>query len=122
MRGTLDVQEGLNKIESSGAEAVVMIGTYDPAPNSSSWPEKGFRPIFHTVSFVGAEELARRLENQQGSVVMSQVVPPPERRDASPLLTGPEDYVTLLKAISRKTSPTPSAWRASSTLGCWSKA
>jgi hypothetical protein len=54
--------------------------------------------LFYLVSFVGADELARRLENQQGiTVVMSQVVPPPDRQDPSPLLTGELGYVTLLK-------------------------
>jgi len=98
-RGTLDVQEGLNKIMSSGAEAVVMIGTYDPCAKFIRLAhEQGFRPLFYLVSFVGADELARRLENQQGiTVVMSQVVPPPDRQDPSPLLTGELGYVTLLK-------------------------
>ncbi len=98
-RGTLDVQEGLNKITASGAEAVAMIGTYDPCAKFIRLVhEQGFRPLFYLVSFVGADELARRLENQKGiTVVMSQVVPPPDRRDPSPLLTGPEGYVTLLK-------------------------
>jgi branched-chain amino acid transport system substrate-binding protein len=98
-RGTLDVQEGLNKIMSSGAEAVVMIGTYDPCAKFIRLAhEQGFRPLFYLVSFVGADELARRLENQQGiTVVMSQVVPPPDRQDDSPLLTGALGYVTLLK-------------------------
>jgi ABC-type branched-subunit amino acid transport system substrate-binding protein len=98
-RGTLDVQEGLNKIMSSGAEAVVMIGTYDPCAKFIRLAhEHGFRPLFYLVSFVGADELARRLENQQGiTVVMSQVVPPPDRQDPSPLLAGPDGYVTLLK-------------------------
>ncbi|RPJ77315.1 MAG: hypothetical protein EHM15_00495 [Desulfobacteraceae bacterium] len=98
-RGTLDVQEGLNKITASGAEAVAMIGTYDPCAKFIRLAhEQGFRPLFYLVSFVGADELARRLENQQGiTVVMSQVVPPPDRRDPNPLLTGPEGYVTLLK-------------------------
>jgi ABC-type branched-subunit amino acid transport system substrate-binding protein len=98
-RGTLDVQEGLNKIISSGAEAVVMIGTYDPCAKFIRLAhEQGFQPLFYLVSFVGADELARRLENQQGiTVVMSQVVPPPDRQDPSPLLTGPDGYVTLLK-------------------------
>jgi ABC-type branched-subunit amino acid transport system substrate-binding protein len=98
-RGTLDVQEGLNKIMSSGAEAVVMIGTYDPCAKFIRLAhEQGFRPLFYLVSFVGADELARRLENQQGiTVVMSQVVPPPDRLDPNPLLTGPDGYVTLLR-------------------------
>ncbi len=98
-RGTLDVQEGLNKITASGAEAVVMIGTYDPCAKFIRLArEQGFRPLFYLVSFVGADELARRLEDQRDiTVVMSQVVPPPDRRDPNPLLTGPEGYVTLLK-------------------------
>ncbi len=98
-RGTLDVQEGLNKIMASGAEAVVMIGTYDPCAKFIRLAhERGFHPLFYLVSFVGADELARRLENQQGiTVIMSQVVPPPDRLDPSSLLTGPVGYVTLLQ-------------------------
>lgn len=98
-RGTLDVEDGLNKIMASGAEAVVMIGTYDPCAKFIRLAhERGFRPAFYLVSFVGADELGRRLENQQGiTVIMSQVVPPPDRHDPSPLLTGEVGYVTLLK-------------------------
>ena len=100
-RGTLDVHEGLAKVISSGAEAVVMIGTYDPcAAFIKMSNEKGFRPVFYLVSFVGADELARRLESYQNlTVIMSQVVPPPDpdRQDASPLLTGDAGYLTLLK-------------------------
>ncbi len=100
-RGTLDVHEGLSKIISSDAEAVVMIGTYDPcAAFIKMSDEKDFRPVFYLVSFVGADELARRLENYQHlTVIMSQVVPPPDpdRQDASPLLTGEAGYLTLLK-------------------------
>ena len=45
-RGTLDVQEGLNKIIASGAEAVVMIGTYDPCAKFIRMAhEQGFRAI-----------------------------------------------------------------------------
>ena len=98
-RGTLDVEEGLNKIMSSGAEAVVMIGTYDPCAKFIRLAhEQGFHSVFYLVSFVGADELARRLVNQQDiTVIMSQVVPPPDRNDPSPLLTGEVGYVTLLK-------------------------
>lgn len=100
-RGTLDVQEGLAKVINSGAEAVVMIGTYDPcAAFIKMSDEKGFRPVFYLVSFVGADELARRLESYQSlAVIVSQVVPPPDpdRQNASPLLTGEDGYLTLLK-------------------------
>jgi branched-chain amino acid transport system substrate-binding protein len=98
-RGTLDVQEGLNKIMASGAEAVVMIGTYDPCATFIRMAhERGYRPVFYLVSFVGADELARRIETQHdATVLMSQVVPPPDRQDPSPLLTGEVGYITLLK-------------------------
>jgi ABC-type branched-subunit amino acid transport system substrate-binding protein len=98
VRGTLDVEEGLAKIQQSGAEAVVMIGTYDPCARFIQLAgEDGFSPIFYTVSFVGAEELARRLGGAEGRVVvMSQVVPPIEGPDAARLSGGVEEYVQLM--------------------------
>lgn len=79
-----------------------------------------FRPVFYLVSFVGADELARRLANQQGiTVIMSQVVPPPNRHDPSPLLTGEAGYVTLLKRYSRTINPISWGLRGSSMRGCW---
>lgn len=98
-RGTLEVQEGLGKIMASGAEAVVMIGTYDPCAQFIRLARAaGYRPVFYLVSFVGADELARRLECcQDMTVVMSQVVPPPEAQEASELLTGETGYLTLLQ-------------------------
>jgi ABC-type branched-subunit amino acid transport system substrate-binding protein len=79
VRGTLDVGEGLARIARSGAEAVVMIGTYEPCARFIRLADgNGFTPIYYTVSFVGAEELARRLDDRPGRVlIMSQVVPPP---------------------------------------------
>jgi len=98
-RGTLEVQEGLGKIMASEAEAVVMIGTYEPCAQFIRLARAaGYRPVFYLVSFVGADELARRLECcQDMTVVMSQVVPPPETQETSDLLTGPTGYLTLLQ-------------------------
>ncbi|MDP2848465.1 MAG: ABC transporter substrate-binding protein [Humidesulfovibrio sp.] len=98
VRGTLDVEEGLTKIEDSRAEAVVMIGTYDPCARFIQLAQNnGFSPIFYTVSFVGAEELARRLGPESGPVVvMSQVVPPTEGADARKFSGGAQEYVELL--------------------------
>ncbi len=98
IRGTDHVDEGLDKIAASGAEAVVMIGTYEVcAMFIHKARAMGFDPLFYHVSFVGAEELARRLEGEeQALALMSQVVPPPsadmhgEGQDA----TG---YTALLK-------------------------
>jgi len=104
VRGTLDVEEGLAKIEQSGAEAVVMIGTYNPCARFIQLAgADGFSPIFYTVSFVGAEELARRLDEAEGrTLVMSQVVPPTDGLDGSGAAEGAlppggvAEYVRLL--------------------------
>ncbi|WP_460139325.1 ABC transporter substrate-binding protein [Salidesulfovibrio brasiliensis] len=79
IRGTLGVGEGLSRIMESGAEAVVMIGTYGACAEFILRAESnGYNPLFYTVSFVGAEELARRLSTEPDApVVMSQVVPSP---------------------------------------------
>ncbi len=93
VRGTAEVEEGYARIEKSGAEAVVMIGTADPCARFIRLAEEGaFAPIFYTVSFVGAEELARRLgPTDKSIVIMSQVVPPPDRPG------GASEYMTHLK-------------------------
>jgi branched-chain amino acid transport system substrate-binding protein len=97
VRGTLDVEEGYSKIEDSRAEAVVMIGTSDSCAQFIHLArESGFAPIFYAVSFVGAEELARRLGPKPGAVViMSQVVPPIENASRVPQ-GGARQYVELL--------------------------
>lgn len=99
IRGTLDVEEGLSKIMASGAEAVVMIGTYDPCAKFIKLAvQQGFNPVFYTVSFVGAEELARRLDTLSSTtVIMSQVVPPPEGPESAALLGSAVEYIELLK-------------------------
>jgi ABC-type branched-subunit amino acid transport system substrate-binding protein len=96
IRGTEDVTEGLEKIRKSGAEAVVMIGTYGACARFIRQASKNnYDPIFYNVSFVGAEELARRLDPGPTAVLMSQVVPPPkssgDSKDAAYL------YVKLLR-------------------------
>ncbi len=99
IRGTLEVEEGLGKIMASGAEAVVMIGTYEPCAKFVRLARaQGFNPVFYTVSFVGAEELARRLASFSDiTLMMSQVVPPPEGPDSSELLGSASEYLSLLK-------------------------
>ena len=95
VRGTLKVEDGLNEIMASGAEAVVMIGTYDPCAKFIRLArEKGFNPIFHNVSFVGGDELARKLGKHGDGVLITQVVPPPEERI---LVPAAKDYARLLK-------------------------
>ncbi|HBI14540.1 MAG TPA: hypothetical protein DDY20_03340, partial [Desulfobulbaceae bacterium] len=98
IRGTLDVEEGLDKIITSGAEAVIMIGTYDPCAKFIKLARsKGFNPVFHNVSFVGSDELARKLGGDGEGVIITQVVPPPEAPEGRTLLWGIEEYSNVLK-------------------------
>ncbi|MDY7001453.1 MAG: ABC transporter substrate-binding protein [Thermodesulfobacteriota bacterium] len=98
IRGTLDVKEGLKKIAASEAEAVVMIGTYEPCAEFINLAlEKGFSPVFYNVSFVGAEELARRLGGRGENVFVTQVVPPPQSPESRTLLWGSGEYIDLLE-------------------------
>ncbi len=97
-RGTLNIEEGLARILRSDARAVVMIGTYNPCAKFIKLArEKDFNPIFHNVSFVGADELARRLGKEGEGVIVTQVVPPPELPEMHNLLWGVKEYADLLE-------------------------
>jgi ABC-type branched-subunit amino acid transport system substrate-binding protein len=94
-RGSLEVEDALNQIVRSGAEAVTMIGTYEPcAAFIKSARSRQFHPIFHCVSFVGSEELLNRLGPLGVGVIITQVVPPPS---ATLLLPAAEEYTRLLR-------------------------
>jgi branched-chain amino acid transport system substrate-binding protein len=97
IRGTLEVEEGLRKIMAAQAQAVVMIGTYEPCAKFIHLArEKGFSPVFYNVSFVGADELARLLGQVDEKIIVTQVVPPPELSASRPALGGAREYVELL--------------------------
>ncbi len=75
-----------------------MIGTYDPCARFIKLArQKGFNPIFHNVSFVGADELGRKLGKDGEGVIVTQVVPPPELPETRTLLWGAGEYAELLK-------------------------
>ena len=100
IRGTLAVEEGLQRIMDAKAEAVVMIGTYEPcAKFIRQAKSRGYHPVFSNVSFVGADELARILGDQAEGVIVTQVVPLPNAdADADGgNLWGVAEYVRLLK-------------------------
>ena len=106
LRGTLKVEEGLERIMAARAEAVVMIGTYDPCARFIRNARKqGFSPLFYNVSFVGADELIRRLGSEAEGVVVTQVVPPPNTGGSEPLLWGAEEYADLLKTYYPEDEP-----------------
>ena len=97
IRGTMNVDKAVERILLSGAEAVVMIGTYDPCAEfihlASS---KGYHPLFYTVSFVGADELARKIGHTDQVVIMSQVVPPPNGGPEDEVSGSAQEYIRLL--------------------------
>lgn len=83
-RGQLDVEGAVSSIRDSAAEAVIMVGTYDPLARFMRLShDADYEPYFHTVSFVGSEEFARsiRAENIDQDlferVIVTQVVPSP---------------------------------------------
>ena len=96
-RGTLKVEKGLEAIMEAKAEAVIMIGTYEPCAKFIRLArERGFNPMFHNVSFVGPEELARLLGNAGDGVFVTQVVPPPDSSHAQALHRSAGEYARLL--------------------------
>jgi len=70
--------DGLVGVRRAEPQAVVMIGTYGPCAEFIRLAHKaGFHPTFVSVSFVGANALARELGAAGAGVVVSQVVPFP---------------------------------------------
>jgi len=97
IRGTLDVEKGLEQIIRSDAQAVVMIGTYDSCAKFIQLArQRNFTPLFHNVSFVGSKELARRLGPDGEGVIVTQVVPPPSMESSRNDLPGVKEYIRML--------------------------
>ena len=106
VRGTLDVEAGLEKIIQSNAQAVVMIGTYDSCAKFINLArERNFSPLFHNVSFVGSTELARRLGPNGEGVIVTQVVPPPDSNHTAQPLPGVKEYISLLNTYYPDSKP-----------------
>jgi branched-chain amino acid transport system substrate-binding protein len=73
---------------------VIMIGTYDPCAKFIRLARsRGFHPIFHCLSFVGGDELAKKLGREGEGVIITQVVPPPTE---TLLLDAAAEYTKLL--------------------------
>lgn len=108
-RGSMAVEEALESIVDSGAEAVVMIGTYSPCAKFIQLSQqRGFYPLFYSVSFVGSENLANELDrlgytqDPRQRIVVSQVVPPPDNIH----LSAPREYRELLQKYFPQENPT----------------
>ncbi|MFH1980802.1 MAG: ABC transporter substrate-binding protein [Pseudomonadota bacterium] len=106
IRGTLNTAEGLARIMAADAEAVVMIGTYDPcAEFIKKARAQGSRALFYAVSFVGADELKRKLGADGEGLLVTQVVPLPEHPENSKRLWGVVEYERLLKTYFPSDTP-----------------
>ena len=81
-RNTMDIAEGLDAIQSSNPDAIVMVGTYAPlAKFVRESHSRGLDPLFLNVSFVGTEAFSKEVGSDGEGVVITQVVPPPNRLD-----------------------------------------
>jgi ABC-type branched-subunit amino acid transport system substrate-binding protein len=90
----MEVEAAFETIARADPEAIIMVGTYDPCAKfiQLAKKRKGCL-VFHNVSFVGPEELVKRLGNQAEGVLITQVVPPPWE---TTLIPAAEEYKTLL--------------------------
>lgn len=78
-RNTEAVKLALLDLRRAGAEAVVIIGAYQPASTMIRWARKlDYSPYFVNISFIGSEALARTLGEDGEGVYVTQVVPFPE--------------------------------------------
>jgi ABC-type branched-subunit amino acid transport system substrate-binding protein len=103
-RGTLDVEAAAEAIKKSGAEAVFMVSVYAPASKFIKLVRSdGYNPILGNLSFVGSEALAAELGAAGNGVVVTQVVPPQTEKS---ILTGVDEYVTMLKKYYPEKNPT----------------
>lgn len=81
-RNTEAVRMALLDLRRAQAEAVVIIGAYQPVSTLIRWARKiDYSPHFINISFIGSEALARILGEDGEGVYVTQVVPFPE--DAS---------------------------------------
>ncbi|OBQ45971.1 ABC transporter substrate-binding protein [Halodesulfovibrio spirochaetisodalis] len=98
VRGGVDIEEALQRIVKAQPDAVVLVGTCKPCAEFIIQADaRGLDAAFFNLSFVGAEELARRLPDDiKGDVLVSQVVPPPTSMQVDELMGIAEEYVRHL--------------------------
>ncbi|MXY91184.1 MAG: ABC transporter substrate-binding protein [Gammaproteobacteria bacterium] len=101
-RNTEAVKLALLDLRRAGAEAVVIIGAYQPASTMIRWARKlDYSPYFVNISFIGSEALASTLGEDGAGVYVTQVVPFPE--DAS--LPVVAEYQAALRRIDSSATP-----------------
>ncbi len=80
-RNTVAVKGALLNIRKGEPEAVIMVGPYKPCAEFIKLARSvKLDAVFVNISFVGSNALAKELGNAGGGVVITQVVPFPERQ------------------------------------------
>jgi branched-chain amino acid transport system substrate-binding protein len=76
-RQTANVGGAIDNVRSANPQAVVIVGPPNTvAPILKQSHDKGWKPLFLTVSFVGTDELIKQAGADAEGVVITQVVPP----------------------------------------------
>lgn len=77
VRQTNAVSEAIDKVRAANPEAVILVGPSNTvAPLLMKSHEKGWKPLFVTVSFVGTDDLIQAAGADAEGMVITQVVPP----------------------------------------------
>jgi ABC-type branched-subunit amino acid transport system substrate-binding protein len=77
-RNSIDVNDAVNKIRKSDAQAVIMVSAYTScAAFIKTMKSQGAQPLFSNISFVGSQALARELGPDGAGVQISQVMVAP---------------------------------------------
>ena len=101
-RLTTAVKAALLDIRQGDPQAVIIIGSYEPAAELILWSRHlGMDPVFMAVSFVGSNALAESLGPQGKDVFVTQVVPFPTDSDLS--IT--REYLQALERLPRTATP-----------------
>ena len=101
-RGTEAIKIALLDLRRSRPEAVVIIGTYEPAAALIRWSRRlNFNPYFVNISVVGSSALASKLGGDGAGVYITQVVPFP--LDSSVPVV--ESYRYALAMVDPETEP-----------------
>jgi len=77
VRQTNQAENAINQVRTANPDAVIVVGPSNTvAPILKQAHQKGWHPLFITVSFVGTDELIQEAGADADGMVITQVVPP----------------------------------------------
>lgn len=106
-KGTMDVENAVEQIKKSGAQAVFMIATYNQAAKFVKLIRSSdYDPLLFGLSVIGPEQFAEVAGSHANGVVLTQVVPSPHSTSTqfSPELV--QEYKFYLNKYSPERTPT----------------